>query len=283
MGRSPALGRLSPSNPAARKLETLGRGLGCYQRSGGRLAAAARESSARRGVSSTNRPERGSGGGFNRPQQPHSFTTLNREKNRLHTYSLLPGRERRSEGSEGAGRLDHSFSSSTLLARSKVTDLRGGRNSNLVPLSGTAARSARSRSCQPRGAAMKRPLGSPRPGRGPSGEAGTQASAARGGRGQHPRFCSGAVTGFPKSAQTREGRAGTPLQSSSISGAAPPGPSSSFQHSRCPGRTQSLAAAGPILTFSFGPRSPAPERPREPRLRSRVPGAPNPLSGGGCG
>ncbi|XP_059756562.1 uncharacterized protein LOC132350948 [Balaenoptera ricei] len=128
MGRSPALGRLSPSNPAARKLETLGRGLGCYQRSGGRLAAAARESSARRGVSSTNRPERGSGGGFNRPQQPHSFTTLNREKNRLHTYSLLPGRERRSEGSEGAGRLDHSFSSSALLASTR--DARGGRRAS---------------------------------------------------------------------------------------------------------------------------------------------------------
>lgn len=53
------------------------------------------------------------------------------------------------------------------------------------------------------------------------------------------------------------GRAGAPLQSASISGAAPPGPSFPFQATRCSGRTQSLAAAGPILTLRL--RFPLPE------------------------
>lgn len=276
---SPALGSLSPSTRQPGSWKLWEGVWGCYQRSGGRLAAAPRESSARRGVSSTNRPERGSGGGFNRLQQPHSFTTLNREKTGF--TPTLPGREGRREGSEGAGRLDHSFSSSTLLARSKVTDLRGGRHSNLVPLpaprlgareGGAASRAGLQRSAH---------WGLRGPGEARAERLGRR--TPRGARRERTTSPLLLVTGFPKSAQTWEGRAGTPLQSSSISGAAPPGPSSSFQHSRCPGKTQSLAAAGPVLTFSFGPRSPAPERPRETRLRSRVPGAPNPLSGGGCG
>lgn len=40
-----------------------------------RLFESARESSAQRGVSSTNSLERGSCGGFIRPPQPHTFTT----------------------------------------------------------------------------------------------------------------------------------------------------------------------------------------------------------------
>lgn len=171
---------------------------------------------------------------------------INREKTGF--TPTLPGREGRREGSEGAGRRDHSFSSSTLLARSKVTDLRGGRHSNLVPLPAP-------RLCAREGGAASR-AGLQRSAhwglRGP-GEARAEKLGRRTPRGaRRERTASPLllVTGFPKSAQTWEGRAGTPLQSSSISGAAPPGPSSSFQHSRCPGKTQSLAAAGPVYLRS---------------------------------
>lgn len=83
----------------------------------------------------------------------------------------------------------------------------------------------------------------------------------------------GRHTPVPQVSPNPGGRAGAPLQSASISGAAPPGPSS-FQRTRCFGRTQSLAATGPLLTFGFGSRSPRREGSRESRLRSRVPGAP---------
>ena len=56
-----------------------------------RLAAAPRESSARRGVSSTNSPERGSGGGFIPPPATSWLHYVKPRKQRLHTYSLLPG------------------------------------------------------------------------------------------------------------------------------------------------------------------------------------------------
>lgn len=68
-----------------------GKGSGMLLKVRWRLAAAPRGNSAWRGVSSTNSPERGSGGGFIPPPATSWVHYVKPRKQRLHTYSLLSG------------------------------------------------------------------------------------------------------------------------------------------------------------------------------------------------
>ena len=72
-----------------------GKGSGMLLEVRWRLAAAPRESSARRGVSFTNSPESGSGGGFIPPPATSWLHYVKPRKQKLHTYSLFPGGERK--------------------------------------------------------------------------------------------------------------------------------------------------------------------------------------------
>ena len=128
-----------------------------------------------------------------------------------------------------------------------------------------------------RGCNGHRSLGSPPPGRSHRGEAGMQDPARREeeeGSLSPTRTVLGRLIPVPQVSPNPGGPSGRAPPIRLHLRRSSPGPSSSFQPTKCSGRTQSLAAAGPVLTFGFGFRSPRREGSHESRLRSRVPGAP---------